>query len=255
MSRTARTILGLVLGCALALSVSVPVHGGGFQSDDATTTPLDHFEIDIANLYSHLKGETSGAVTSLEVDYGATKDLELHFYAPLAFDRKSGATGTRYGYGDTELGFKYRFVDQGSDGWRPAIATFPLIELPTGSKQRGLGAGYAQAFLPIWLEWDFGSWTVFGGPDYAVNPGTGNKNYWEVSLAVGYKVSDRLWLGSEIFQQTAVGYGKKPSTGFNIGGTYDFTEHHHLVLTVGRGLQNATETNQFTSYLAYELTF
>jgi len=239
----------------LAFSVSIPVQAGGFQADDAMTTPPDHFEIDIANLYSRVKGDTSGALTSLEVDYGVANRLEFHLYAPFAFDRRVGMAHTQYGYGDTELGIKYRFIDQVENGWWPAIATFPEIELPTGDARSGLGTGYAHGFLPLWLQRDFGPWTAFGGISYAINPGARNKNYWEVSLALGRKISDDLWLGGEVFHQTSDADGKKPATGFNLGGTYDLTTNHHLLITVGRGIQNPTHTNQFSSYLAYELTF
>jgi len=253
---TARAIaVGAFLGCAVALLSANTAGAGGFQADDATTTPQGHFEIDVANLYSRTKSETTGALTSLEVDYGAAENIELHLYAPLAFDRKSPGGRTNYGYGDTELGVKYRFINQAPGEWWPAVAFFPLVELPTGEERRGLGTGHTHEFLPLWLEWDFGPWTIFGGFDYAINPGAGNKNYWEASQAIGYKFSDNLWMGAEIFHQTATADGQKPSTGFNVGGTYDFTENHHLVLTVGRGIQNPTRTNQFSSYLAYELTF
>jgi hypothetical protein len=45
------------------------------------------------------------------------------------------------------------------------------------------------------------------------------------------------------------------STGFNLGGFYDFTEHHHLLFSAGRGIQHATETNEFSWYLGYQYTF
>jgi hypothetical protein len=249
------TALHLILGCLLACLASPPVRAGGFQGDNAATTSPDHFEIDIANLYSRMKGETSGALASIEVDYGVAKEVELHLYAPLAFDRKAGMGHTRYGYGDTELGVKYRFLDQDENGWLPAIATFPIIEIPTGNAQSGLGTGHTHGFVPLWFQRDFGRWMAFGGVDYELNPGAGNKNNWEVSLALGRTISDSFWLGVEVFHQTSTSDRAKPSTGFNIGGTYDLTTNHHLLLTVGRGIQNPTHTNQFSSYLAYELTF
>jgi hypothetical protein len=46
----------------------------------------------------------------------------------------------------------------------------------------------------------------------------------------------------------------KDSTGFNIGGIYDFTDHYHLVFSAGRGIQHAKETNEFSWYIGFEVT-
>jgi len=45
------------------------------------------------------------------------------------------------------------------------------------------------------------------------------------------------------------------STGFNLGGVYDFSPQHHLLFSAGTGLQNASETNTFSYYLGYQYTF
>jgi outer membrane cobalamin receptor len=47
----------------------------------------------------------------------------------------------------------------------------------------------------------------------------------------------------------------KEGTGFNIGTTYDFSENWHLLASVGTGIQNQSTTNQFSYYLAVQLTF
>jgi len=67
--------------------------------------------------------------------------------------------------------------------------------------------------------------------------------------------ADRLSVGGEIFHQTADTLDGVDSTGFNLGVTYDFTEDHHLLFSAGRGIQNAATTNEFSYYIAYELTF
>jgi hypothetical protein len=55
---------------------------------------------------------------------------------------------------------------------------FPLVEVPSGDADKGLGNGKTQYFLPVWLQKDFGKWTIYGGGGYWINPGTGNKNWW-----------------------------------------------------------------------------
>jgi hypothetical protein len=42
--------------------------------------------------------------------------------------------------------------------------------------------------------------------------------------------------------------------GFNVGAIHDFDEHNHLLMSAGRGLQNASDTNRFSWYIAYQIT-
>lgn len=44
-------------------------------------------------------------------------------------------------------------------------------------------------------------------------------------------------------------------TGFNVGTTYDFSTNWHLLSSVGSGIQNTFGTNQFSYFLALQLTF
>jgi len=107
------------------------------------------------------------------VNYGPIPNLQLHVIAPLVFYVPSEGPSS-YGYGDTELGIKLRFVQEGA--WLPQIGTFPLLEVPSGSHDRNLGSGHLQTFLPLWLQKSVGKWTAYGGGGYWINPGPHNRN-------------------------------------------------------------------------------
>ena len=84
-------------------------------------------------------GETSGVAPSCDCNYGILPDVQLHIQPGAAFRRASGASPA-WGPGDTELGLKYRFVEQDKTNATPSIAFYPLLEAPTGDPTRGLGA-------------------------------------------------------------------------------------------------------------------
>jgi hypothetical protein len=42
--------------------------------------------------------------------------------------------------------------------------------------------------------------------------------------------------------------------GFNVVAIYGFDEHNHLLMSAGRGLRNASDTNRFSWYIAYQIT-
>ena len=64
-----------------------------------------------------------------------------------------------------------------------------------------------------------------------------------------------MTLGAEIFHTTGQVAGQGDSTGFNLGGYYNFDEHNHLLFSAGKGLQNAAESNRVSSYVGYQYTF
>jgi hypothetical protein len=201
-----------------------------------------------------VNGDTSGVLPGIEVNYGALPETQLHIVLPLAFDRPAGSSA-KFGYGDTELGVKYRFVTEDEQGWRPQIGIFPLLELPSGNEARGLGTGHVHAFLPLWLQKGFGKWLTYGGGGYWINPGAGNKNYWFLGWLVQRQVTEDLALGGEIFRQSADMIGGEDQTGFNLGGVWDITEHDHLLFSAGRGILHASATNAFSYYLALQWTY
>ncbi len=116
---------------------------------------LGQYEFYTFSTGTHVSDETSGVLPAFELTDGLIPDGQVHVVAPVAFDRLSGGS-TQFGYSDTELGFKYRFIHEDEKGWRPQVATFPLLEIPTGNEGRDLGTGHASAFFPIWVQKSFG---------------------------------------------------------------------------------------------------
>ena len=130
--------------------------GPPFVTDDPDTPDKGHFEINLAAQYTRFNGGSAANVPSLEVNYGVLSNLQATILVPLGLSQVSGV-GTNVGFGDVELELKYRFIEEDSWGWRPAVATAPQINLPTGSEARGLGAGRFTGFIPIWAQKDIGS--------------------------------------------------------------------------------------------------
>ena len=160
---------------------------------------------------------------------------------------------------------KYRFLDAKPEDWWPQIAIYPFLDLPTGNAAQGLGTGSVHGYLPVWVQKDFGEWTTYGGGGYWINPGPGNRNYWYTGWALLRKVTDftaarRRNLPPDEFHNRCPGnrrfpLGTKDATGFNLGGTYDFDKTYHLLFSAGTGLENREISNEFSFYLALQVTF
>jgi hypothetical protein len=233
----------------------VPAFAGPpFRTDDPEPVDFNHFEMMALTLGTKTDSGWDTFLPAYELNYGALPNLQLHTIIPVGF---TAPDGRRDGFAmaDVEVGFKFRFIMPSEEDWLPQVAIFPLIEIPVGNQKLGFSTGHAQYFLPLWLQKDFDPWTAYGGGGYWINPGLHNKNYVFFGAALWRKVGEQLNLGVELFHQTSSGEGIKESTGFNLGLTYDFTEHWHLLASAGTGVQNRSSTNEFSYYLALQLTF
>ena len=114
--------------------------GPPFITDDPEPVDTGHWEVYAFSDGAFDAHDATGVGPSVEVNYGAAPNLQVHLIANLAYEFPSGAPG-EFGLGDTELGVKYRLLDPGKDDWWPEVGVFPLVELPTGQARRGLVAG------------------------------------------------------------------------------------------------------------------
>ncbi len=234
----------LLILCAVSSWAGPP-----FRTDDPEPVDYQHGEFYVAAQYEKDKDVTSGAAPSLELNYGVAPNVMLHLIAPYALYRAVGS-GTHWGYGDTEVGIKYRFVNNEDSHFM--AGTFPLVELPTGDSDKGLGSGHTMYFIPLWLQKSWGPWQSYGGGGFWRNPGAGNKDYWFFGWQVQREMSQMLTLGAELFRQTKTTADGTSQNGFTIGAIVNLTDDHHLLFSAGRSFNG---DNRFSAYVAYQYTF
>jgi hypothetical protein len=232
------------------MSTAATGHAGPpYITDDPEPVEYRHWEVYLATLPDHERDGWTSTAPHLEVNYGAVSNLQLHVIAPLTYSAPARGRAA-YGYGDTEVGAKFRFADEHK--WTPMIGTFPLVEVPTGSQAKGLGNGSAQVFIPFWLQKSFGDWTTYGGWGVWLDTGNANRHWWFFGWLVQREFFDRWTVGAELYHTTPEQFGGDSDTRFNLGTTFDITEHHHLMLSAGRSIVGSC---LFQGYFAYQVTF
>jgi hypothetical protein len=236
----------IALVCVAAISTYA---GPPFLTDDPQPVDFQHWEFYFATMHTLTSDGWSGTAPHVEVNYGVFTNVQLHLIAPLAYDAPQGDV-SHYGYGDTELGFKLRFIQETDR--RPQVGVFPLLEVPTGNQDHGLGTGHLHAFLPIWAQKSWGTWTAYGGGGYGINPGTDNRDWGYVGALLQKQVVTNLIIGAEVYHQTSMTVGDPGNTAFNLGAVFDFNEQHHLLFSAGRSIDGPV---RFQCYLAYQFTF
>ena len=246
----AMSLLFAVLAVLAVMVCATAAHAGPpFFTDDPVPVEYRHWEVYLATQDVSSKDGESGTAPHVEVNYGVVPEVQLHMILPMAWNRPTGGS-TQYGFGDIELGVKYRFIHEGE--WIPQAGTFPLAEIPTGDSSRGLGEGRVRMYFPLWLQKSKGPWTSYGGGGYWINPGDDNRNYWFAGWEVQRDFSRMVTIGAELFYATEDSTGAGDHLGFNVGGIVNLTDEHHLMCTGGRDLHG---DNDFYFYGAYQYTF
>jgi hypothetical protein len=236
-----------LLALAFFIVTSNAVAGPPFKTDDPQPVDFLHWEFYVASAQQFDRHQTSATAPHFEINYGVVPNVQLHLVTPIGYVHTE--QGTHYGYSDTELGVKYRIVDETETV--PQIGLFPLLEIPTGNESKQLGAGEFQAYLPVWAQKSWGKFTTYAGGGFWYNPGVGQKNWLFTGWEAQYDFSEVVTVGGELYHQTASSEDASASSGFDLGGYINISDHHHILFSVG---QTFSQSATITGYLGYQLT-
>jgi hypothetical protein len=241
--RLGRALVRLVLAGAAGPAFAGPP----YLTDDPVPTDTGHWEI-----YAFTAGEgrrsTLDADGGIDLNYGALKDVQLTATLPLSFSHEP-VDGWRVGTGDVELGVKYRFFDDEQRGLSAAI--FPRVILPSSSLS---AAGRTRILLPLWVGKDFaGGTSVFGGGGYMINPGAGNRDFWQAALALTHDLGKQVSIGAEMTRQSADTVGGTAQTRAGVGGIVKLGGPYALLFSGGPAW--ADHRTGYHAYVALGLTF
>jgi hypothetical protein len=227
---------------------SAAAAGPPFLTDDPEPTDTGHWEIYAPLFEAEGSGRDFEGSLGAELNYGAVKDVQLTVGLPASYAHD--ARGWHWSAGDLEASVKYRFYHDEKAGLQ--IAVFPGLTLPTGG--HGGGANRVTGLLPIWGQKDFGEWSVFGGGGYAINPGTGNRDYWTGGAALTRQFGKRLLVGVEADRQGADTIGGSPSTSLGLGAIYDLPGPLRLLASGGPTFEDRGGQG-FHAFIAMGLDF
>jgi hypothetical protein len=221
-----------VVLATVGLTLASPAAAGPpFLTDDPVPVEPAHWEAYVFGTRDAAPDVTQLQGPAFELNFGAAPNLQLHLVAPFASAAVTRGP-TTHGFGDIEVGVKYRFVQETEH--RPQVGIFPMLELPTGDADRGLGNGQLWARLPFWVQKSWGPWTTYGGGGYALNRAPGARDYLFGGWLVQRDLSAKLTLGGEVYSSGADTTGGRGSTIFNTGGYYNFKRDFSLLFSLGQ---------------------
>jgi hypothetical protein len=248
---TRSTLLKLLL-LVLTASKLWAQAGPPFQTDDPTPVDLGHYEFYVFGAVDGTPVELDATGPAFEFNWGAIPNVQLHAILPFGtihpsnspvYAPDSGQGPSAYGLTDMELGVKYGFIKQTRR--RPQIGSFTMFEIPTGNSSRGLGVGKVWYKLPIWVEKEFGPWSLVGGLGYTVVPQDQYRNFLYGGFLVKREISKKLELSAEVFSHAREGLATaqtQASTLIDAGGYYHFKSPGlQLLFAYGHSIAGQTE--------------
>ena len=218
----------------LWICIQNSIAGPPFLTDDPAPVPFKGWEFYIASVSTCQPSVWSGTSPHFEANYGLIRNMQVHLLIPVDYLYVQHQD-TKFGYADTEFGFKYCFVQETKN--RPQVGTFPIFEIPT-VKNEEFSNGKVKIFIPVWIQKSWDKLTTYGGAGYGINPGAGNKNTAFMGWELQYDLSQVFTLGGEVYFQSADATDSKSVTAFNLGGSVNFSEQFHIIFSAGHSITN-----------------
>jgi hypothetical protein len=245
----------LLSHCVMALFLHSPgaaraQAGPPFLTNDPGTPGNANWEINLGAMQAIARGVSSYQVPQIDLNFGVGDRIQLTYEVPYILQTSTDRP-LESGWGNGYPGVKWRFLDQGEDGWQMSI--FPQVEAGGSllAQQKGIAVAGPRYLLPVETTKKIGSFNADFEAGYFV-AGRGPKEL-ILGLVVGCPVTERLELDAEVYDDRA--YGAAPhSTTVDFGGRYKLRRGIIALYMVGRSIDGfGVGQPQFLGYIGIQL--
>lgn len=239
----------LAAACLLAAGTARAQGGPPYLTNDPGTPGDGHWEINVASMQTVMRGGASYQVPQLDLNYGVGDRIQLTYEVPYVLQKSGGNLAT--GWGNGNPGVKWRFFDQGADGWQVSI--FPQLQTGVSrqAQQEGLGVAGPRYLLPVEVSRSVGPVQVnVEAGDYVPVHGAHERI---LGAVVGRQITRRLELDAEIYDDRVYDGGSHVAT-WDLGGRYQLQPAFILLFMAGRSLDGtAAGQPQFMEYIGLQI--
>ncbi|HEX4000490.1 MAG TPA: hypothetical protein VHX65_18205 [Pirellulales bacterium] len=245
-----------LLAAAVLLRATPTLAGPPLVTNDPDTPGANGYEFDVSDDVTKTRDVLIQAAPFLDLNYGTNDHNQFTAEFPLInyVSSENGGEPTA-GFGDLELGYKDRFIDEKDYGI--SISTFPQVLIPTGNKATGVGGGLTELLLPL----EFGKHFfdkklyVYGEAQYYLSLSGSRYSSFFSGIAAEYDATKKFSLMAEFADFTFPEHGLPDDPFFNVGFGYKFSENVALIGSAGRSCRDReTGAPEFMSYLGFQFT-
>jgi hypothetical protein len=224
--------------------------GPPFFTNDPGTPGNANWEINLAAAQTIARGTGSYQVPQIDLNYGLGDRIQLTYEIPYVLQSTDGEP-RQSGWSNGYPGVKWRFFDQGNDGWR--LSVFPQVEtgVSAAAQQRGIGGPGPRFLLPIEAS------TTIGSVDLDLEAGyyfpRRGVNEQIIGLVAGHSFTDRLELDAEVYDDRATGAPPR-YTLLDVGGRYKLSRGFIALFMVGRSISGTGAGQpEFSGYFGIQI--
>ena len=227
--------------------------GPPLLTNDPGTPGNEKWEINIGSMQVLRNGTNVLQVPQIDLNYGLGDRIQLTYEVPFVWQSAAGQPNST-GWSNGFPGVKWRFFDQGEDGWN--ISTFPQLEIqgPKGSVKTGIAEGGTRLLLPIEVSHLIGPLEVNfeAGYFFPLNS-LHSHNERILGLAMGHMFNPRFEAIGEVYNDAVMGAPPQDTT-FDLGGRYEFHKNLLLLFMAGRSFSgNSSGQPEFLGYVGLQI--
>jgi len=223
--------------------------GPPYLTNDPGTPGNANWEINIASMQTIARGVSSYQTPQIDLNFGVGDRIQLTYEVPYVLQTRSGQP-TQGGWSNGYPGVKWRFLDQGEDGWQ--LSAFPQVETGASqlAEQRGIAEPGPRYLLPLEVAKKIGSLNFDFEAGYYV-AGHGPKER-ILGFVVGRPLTERLELDAEIYDDRAED-SMPHATTLDFGGRYKLRTGVIALFMAGRSVNGFSDGQpQFMSYVGIQ---
>ncbi len=241
----------LLLAVMLLAPAALRAQGGPpYLTTDPGTPGNGNWEINLGTMLTREPGTSTYQLPLLDVNFGLGERIQLTYEVPYVVQSTSGAPQYS-GWGNALLGVKWRFLDQGEEGWQ--VSTFPQVE--TAGSARAQREGFAidgpRLLLPVEVAHKVGPLDVNFEAGYFLPRNGPDERFF--GLIAGRQMTPRLELDGEIFNDRASGAPPNDTT-LDFGLRYRLHPAFILLFMAGRSVHGDSDGHaQFLGYLGLQV--
>jgi hypothetical protein len=222
--------------------------GPPYLTNDPGTPGSANWEINIGSMQSIERGVASYQLPQIDVNFGVGDRIQLTYEIPYVLQTRDGAP-TASAWSNAYPGVKWRFFDEGEDGWQ--LSTFPQFETAGSApaQRAGIAAPGSRLLLPLEVARAVGPLKLNFEAGYYLE-GRAERI---LGFVAGGSVSARLELDAELYNDHVLGTSPDVTT-LDFGGRYKLHRGFVLLFMAGRSLGgNSLPQVQFMGYLGIQI--
>jgi hypothetical protein len=241
----------LVIGATVEPSIVRAQAGPPYLTNDPGTPGNLQWEINLGFMPTFTRGLADYQIPQIDINFGLGDRVQLTYEIPYVI-QTAGGQGSQGAWGNGFPGLKWRFLDQGEDGWQASV--FPQLETAAGtSAQRsGIGTFGPRVLLPLEVTHKIGALDVDGEIGFFLPRNGVNERI--AGFVVGHEFSETLELDAEIYDDRVSGSLQRRNTTLDVGGRYHVNDHFIALFMAGPGLNgHAAGQTEFMGYLGVQI--